>query len=198
MKQEPKSDNQINELKTIGQMAKSLQNKAKKHKTEPTKKLNQIPGFNDNYNALTSYIQSYAQRYKTKDIEQFLQQSSTLTKKEELKQIINKAIHIPPSRYSHAKHWRGNSEEERRQNSANRGAGQFLYSMTPEQVKQLEKETLLTGQVIDKGGDTYHAYKQFSNPIGYADEQEAYWLRAELTGANSGSPSIHSHPRLSK
>ncbi|MEQ9235910.1 eCIS core domain-containing protein [Coleofasciculus sp. E2-BRE-01] len=118
--------------------------------------------------------------------------------KAELSAIVNKATHIPPAQYSRAKHWRGNSEEERRQNSANGGPGQFLYSMTPDTVRQLEKDTLLTGDVIDKGSGTYHAYKQFSQQIGYANGEDAYWLRAELTGANSGAPTIHSHPRLSR
>jgi hypothetical protein len=67
--------------------------------------------------------------------------------------------------------------------------------MTAEQVKELERETLLTGELIHKGSDTYHAYKEFSEQIGYDNGEDAYWLRAELTAANSGSPTIHSHPR---
>lgn len=109
--------------------------------------------------------------------------------------IVDKATHIPPSEYSRGKHWKGNWESERCQNSLNRGPSQFLYSMTSERVKELERETLLTGELIDKGSGTYHAYKEFPEQIGYDNGEDAYWLRAELTAANSDSPTVHSHPR---
>jgi hypothetical protein len=117
---------------------------------------------------------------------------------QEFTNIVNRATHIPPARYSRGKHWKGNSEDERRSSSRNGGPGQFLYSMTVDDVKQLERETLLTGEVVDKGNGNYHAFKNFEQVVGYANGEDAYWLRAELTGADSGAPTIHSHPRLSK
>lgn len=108
--------------------------------------------------------------------------------------IVDSATHIPPSDYSRGKHWSGNSENERRQNSSNKRPSQFLYSMTAEQVKELERETLLTGERKDRGGGNYSSYKEFSEQVGYDNGEDAYGLRAELTSA-SGSPAIHSHPR---
>ncbi len=115
-----------------------------------------------------------------------------------LEELLKNAVHIPPAQYSRAKHWRGNSEDQRRQNSENSGPSQFSYAMTAEDVKKLEPDTLLEGETIDKGDGTYHAYKEYSEQIGYADGEDAYWLRAELTGAHSGQPTVHSHPRLSR
>jgi hypothetical protein len=113
----------------------------------------------------------------------------------EWKSLVDRATHIPPARYSRGKHWQGNSENERRKSSENGGPGQFLYSMKADDVKQMERETLLTGEVVDKGSGTYHAFKRFGNKIGYANGEDAYTLRAELTGGQSGAPTIHSHPR---
>lgn len=109
--------------------------------------------------------------------------------------IVDSATHTPPSEYSRGKHWTGNSENERRQNSSNKRPSQFLYSMTAERVKELERETLSTGELKDRGGGNYSSYKEFSEQVGYDNGEDAYWLRAELTAANSGSPTIHSHPR---
>jgi hypothetical protein len=111
------------------------------------------------------------------------------------KEIVDKAEHIPPADYSRGKHWQGTSEEERRQNSEKGGAGQFLYSMTASDVAVLERETLLTGDLMDKGSGTYHAFKTYGKPIGYANGEEAYTHRAELTSADTPQPFVHSHPR---
>ncbi len=110
--------------------------------------------------------------------------------------LVNRAVHLPPYQYSRGKHCRGNSEDERQKNSMNNRPSQFLYSLTVDDIKELERQTFLQGEVIDKETGTYHAYKQFSEPIGYCNGQEAYWLRAELTDAFSEQPTIHSHPRL--
>lgn len=115
-----------------------------------------------------------------------------------LKDLLEKAVHIPPAQYSRGKHWRGNSEEQRRQTSENRGPSQFRYELTAEDVKALEQVTLLEGETVEKGHGTYHAYKQHDEQIGYAEGKDAYWLRAELTGANGDEPTIHSHPRLKR
>ena len=198
MRQEPRPEEQIGELKGIAQLAKHLQTEAKKARLDPKTKLNQVPGFDSDFNALVAAIQSYGQRYQAKDIEQALAKSSTQTKEQAFKTIVDKARHVPPAQYNRGKHWKGKSEDERRASSKNNGPGQFLYSMTGSDVKQLERETLLTGEVIDKGSGTYHAFKQFDSVIGYANGKDAYWLRAELTSAESSAPTVHSHPRLSK
>lgn len=158
MRREPRPDEQIGELKGIAQLAKHLQTKAKETRTDPKTKLNQVPGFDSDFNALVAAIQSYGQRYQAKDIEQALAKSSTQTKEQAFKIIVDKATHVPPAQYSRGKHWQGNSDDERRVSSKNRGAGQFLHSMSASDVKQLERETLLTGEVIDKGSGTYHAF----------------------------------------
>ena len=111
--------------------------------------------------------------------------------------VVDKAVHVPPARYSRAKHWRGNSDAERRQASMNGGPGQFLFSLSSEDVKQIEREALLTGERIDKGGGSLHCFKTFGKQIGWADGKEAYLLRAEMTSADT-SPHVHSHPRLRK
>jgi hypothetical protein len=59
----------------------------------------------------------------------------------------------------------------------------------------LERETLLTGDLMDKGSGTYHAFKTYGKPIGYANGEEAYTHRAELTSADTPQPFVHSHPR---
>jgi hypothetical protein len=115
-------------------------------------------------------------------------------KKAEWRALVNKATHIPPAQYSRGKHWQGNSEDQRRNSSKNGGPGQFLYSMTAKNVEELEKETLLEGEVNDKGSGTYHAFKTFSQKIGYTNGEDAHTLRAELTSAQT-APTVHSHPR---
>lgn len=110
--------------------------------------------------------------------------------------LVNCAVHLPPYQYSRGKHCRGNSEDERRKNSMNNRPSQFLHSLTVDDIKELERQTLLEGKVIDKETGTYHAYKQFSKPIGCCNGQEAYWLRAKLTNACNEQLIIHSHSRL--
>ncbi|NET31805.1 MAG: hypothetical protein F6K19_07355 [Cyanothece sp. SIO1E1] len=88
-----------------------------------------------------------------------------------MEDLVKKALHIPPAKYSRGKHWRGTPEAQRRQYSENNGPSQFLYSMTVDDLKKLERDTLLESDVIDKGGGTYHAYKKYSDQVGYAKEK---------------------------
>lgn len=125
-----------------------------------------------------------------KNIEQALTDESPSAQDEAFRALVDRATHLPPAFYSRGKHWRGNSEEERRDNSRNNRPSQFRYSLTAADVERLERETLLTGDVIDRGSGTYHAFKKFDDSIGYDNGDEAYWLRAELSGGT-----IHSHPR---
>jgi hypothetical protein len=197
MAQKPSSDpdnkfaNQVTLLKQLGKDAKDLQNIAAKAGKDPKTKLNQIPGFESKFNSLAFAIQYYGDQYGVKDIEQYLEESTTVDQKDDkFKALIESATHVPPAQYSGGKHWKGNSEEQRRKNSENNGAGQFLYSMTADRVAQLERETLLTGDVKDRGNGNYHAFKTFGSPIGYANGEKAYTLRAELSAGH-----VHSHPR---
>jgi hypothetical protein len=161
-----------------------------------------FPGFNDQLIAIKKQRDQSFTALSSEGITAFLafQELFTISKDstaleervQERQKAVNavvQATHIPPQSYTRGKHWKGNSEQQRRSSSENSGPGQFLYSMTAARVQQLERETLLTGE-IGREGSTYHAYKRFSVVIGYANGTEAYELRAELSGG-----SIHSHPR---
>ena len=195
MRQDPIPENQIALLKQIGNDAKELQKKAQQTRKDPITSLNEVPGFKSEFNALAKTIERYGIDYKTTEIDEFLAESTKQPVPDEFKKHVDRAKHIEPKNYSRARHWKGDSEDERRANSENREPGQFLFSMTSARVKQLERETLLTGKVVDKGGGTYHAYKKLDIVVGYATGEETYWLRAELTGTKGGAPAIHSHPR---
>ncbi|MEH2347977.1 MAG: DUF4157 domain-containing protein [Nostoc sp.] len=138
------------------------------------------------------------ERAKLTKLEESLEKDKDSEKSpaQKVKEILDsgKAQHILPASYSGGKHWKGSSEKQRRENSMNKGPGQFLCSMTSDQVKQLEKDTLLTGRLEDKSQATYHAYKTYGEAIGYANGDMAHELRAELTAAESDRPAIHSHP----
>ncbi|WP_205571167.1 hypothetical protein, partial [Streptomyces sporangiiformans] len=123
------------------------------------------------------------------------EKESERKKKEEegFRAKVNKATHIPPRSYSGGKHWKGTSEDERRNASRNGGAGQFMKSMGEGEVKQLEREALLDGKRVEKPS-VYYGWKRFGRQIGWANGKPAYVLRAEMTKTNP--PFIHSHPRL--
>jgi hypothetical protein len=122
-----------------------------------------------------------------KNINDALQPKATGVKPE----IVDKATHIEPKDYSRGKHVQGTTEAQRQSNSAEGGPGQFSVELTAEQVKALERETLMNPDSIEQREDGgYHAFKTFETPIGYADGEESHTLRAELSGG-----SVHSHPR---
>ena len=97
------------------------------------------------------------------------------------------------------KHWKGHTDPQRQENSYENN--QFIGSLTEARVAELERETLLAGEVVKKSGG-FHAFKTFSEQIGWEKGKKAYLLRTELTNVNEeGVPargSIHSHPRLAK
>jgi hypothetical protein len=66
--------------------------------------------------------------------------------------------------------------------------------MSEQQVMDLQKDTLLTGTIGRAGAGTIHAFKTYSEQIGWANGKPAFTLRAELTGPRA-KKSIHSHPR---
>ncbi len=162
-----------------------------------TKGFNLIPSIRTGFDALARAIQEYGKRYNVQDIEQLFDQALGTPPHSAIAELVDKASHIPPRSYDGGKHWKGTSEEERRISSNEKGAGQFLHSMTAADVEKLERTTLLEGDLRDKGGGTYHAYMEHGEVVGYANGKKTKWLRAELTGA-AENPEIHSHPRPGK
>ena len=137
-------------------------------------------------NTLIAAIGDYCERYDRSDIDEVEE------KEPPIELLVSQAYNMSPREYK--KHWQGKNDDERRQNSENGGPGQFLFSMTEEQVMDLQKDTLLTGEIGRSGGGTIHAFKTYSSQIGWASGKKAFTLRAELTGPKS-QKSIHSHPR---
>lgn len=193
-KVDPVNEGQVQHLISIGGLAKEVQREAMSAGKDPHKRLNEVTGFAE----LKDAIEAYSTTWKTHDIEELVAESTTPTLKEKVKLLLEKATHVRPADYGRARHWKGNSEEQRRASSEERRPGQFLYSLTAEDVEALEKDAFLTGDIEDKGADGYWAFKTFTKQIGYAGGEDAFLLRAEMTNVGSGRPSIHSHPRLTK
>src|SRR5215831_17873590 len=147
------------------------------------------PAWDQACRSLVAAVSAYGQRFNKRDIES--------TDDVAWEVLVEKARHIPPRSYSRGKHWQGMTDNERRENSRT-GASQFLASMTEVRVKHLEQDTLLTGEREYRGAGTYHVWKRHNEQIGWDSGQAAFWMRAELTGAQSSEPSVHSHPRQSK
>jgi hypothetical protein len=137
-------------------------------------------------NTLISLIGGYCDRYDRSDIDEVEE------KEPPIELLVAQAHNMSPKEYK--KHWSGKNEDERRENSENGGPGQFLYSMTGEEVMEMQKDALLTGEIGRSDGGTIHAFKTYSHQIGWANGKKAFTLRAELTGPKS-KKSIHSHPR---
>ena len=137
--------------------------------------------------ALIDSISGYGQTFNRKDIDPDEEE-------EDIAALIEGATHIRPQDYSRAKHWKGTSESDRIASS--HSEGQFMFSMTAEQVAALERETLTTGELVRRGAGAYHAWKLYPYQIGWDSGKPAFWHRAEITGHIPKS--IHSHPRLAK
>jgi Domain of unknown function (DUF4157) len=160
----------------------------------PRTQLNQIPGMAGDFEDLKRAVERYGRNYGPTDIEVLVASATAVSDAERWRALVDRARHVPPAAYSSAKHWRGRTEDQRRDNSRNGGPGQFLASMTAEEVKQLERSTLLEG-TRGQGGSTVEARKRYDNPIGYAEGELAHWHLAAITAIDSGEPTIHSHPR---
>ena len=137
-------------------------------------------------NTLIAAIGDYCERYDRSDIDDVEE------KEPPIELLVAAAHNMSPREY--VKHWKGKNDVERRENSKNNGPGQFLYSMTEERVMELQKDTLLTGEIGRSSGGTIHAFKTYDFQIGWANDKEAFTLRSELTGPKA-KKSIHSHPR---
>lgn len=150
---------------------------------------------------LKSACSKYGDYADVKDIDPEAESEENIEKK--WRKTVDRAQHTAPRNYGDAKHWKGTSDSDRR--NASGANGQFLYSMTESQVKELERDALLSGERIEKDGGTFHAFKEFNQQIGWASEKKAYWMRAELTGVDPNLSeestmigAVHSHPRLTK
>lgn len=153
--------------------------------------------------ALRTACEGYARRHDVKDIDPDAESKEKAEKR--WREIVDRAKHVAPRNYSDAKHWKGKNDAQRRDASKNGGAGQFIFSLTEARVVELERETLLGGERVDQGGGTYHAFKEFGEQIGWSNNEEAKWLRAEITdldpedyGKSTRQASVHSHPRLTR
>ncbi|MFJ3099224.1 phage tail protein [Streptomyces hydrogenans] len=153
---------------------------------------------------LRDECENYAKRHDAKDFDPDMESREQMDRR--WRDAVLRAEHVAPPNYSDAKHWKGSTDDQRRENSMNGGAGQFIRSLTIAQVAELERDTLLTGErVRKKDGSTYHAFKEFEKQIGWAHGDKALWMRAEITNLDAedvGNPerpgSVHSHPRRSR
>ncbi|MFB7209545.1 hypothetical protein [Streptomyces sp. NPDC056255] len=153
--------------------------------------------------ALRVECEAYARRHDVKDIDPDEESKENAEKR--WRETIDRARHVAPRNYSDAKHWKGKNADQRREASKNDGPGQFLFSLTEAQVVELERDTLLNGERDPQGGGTFHAFKKFDNQIGWANDNKAYWMRAEITDLDPEHPtestkpgSVHSHPRMTR
>jgi hypothetical protein len=178
-KHTPKPEAQMAALQEIIDLARKVQAAAKKAKRNLDD-----DAWRQACNQLRDAISAYGQQYDQTEIDPPEDEG-------DIEAEVAKATHVKPADYSGAKHWRGNSDDERKENSKNNA--QFMFSMTPERVAELEKETLLTGELVPRGNGAYHAFKTFPFQVGWDQGKPAFLLRAELSAG-----SIHSHPRLSR
>ncbi|MGW7529150.1 eCIS core domain-containing protein [Streptomyces sp. NPDC054783] len=141
---------------------------------------------------LEAAMEDYSKHFKRSDVDPKAAQKER--EDQEHRRRVDNAHHMPPREYSGGKHWKGKTDEARRNASRNGGAGQFSASLTEADVKKLEREAHLTGTRVTSQGSVY-GWKKFDFQIGWDNGEPAYWLRAELTDLDNETPTIHSHPR---
>ncbi|MFJ6811692.1 hypothetical protein ACIQRK_37855, partial [Streptomyces anulatus] len=150
-------------------------------------------------NELSEYknsIEWYAEKFDRADIDP--EEEKKKQEKEEWERLVDKSTHKAPREYSGGKHCRGKDDVARRKKTKNGGAAQFLCALSEAQIKEMEREALLTGERTRGESGTFHAYKKFDFQTGWDEDSEAFWLRAEMTNTGSGTPTVHSHPRVAK
>ncbi|MFC8624799.1 phage tail protein [Streptomyces anulatus] len=145
----------------------------------------------------------YGKHANVKDIDPEAESKENTEKR--WRETVDRAKHIAPRNYADGKHWKGTNDVERRSASTPKKPGQFIYSIKEPHVKELERDTLLNGDRVYQGGGTFHAFKEFDQQIGWANDEKAHWMRAEITDVDPDFPedskkvgSIHSHPRLTR
>ncbi|WP_456340440.1 phage tail protein [Streptomyces anulatus] len=141
-------------------------------------------------------IEWYAEKFDRADIDP--DEEKKKQEKEEWERLVEKSTHKAPREYSGGKHCRGKDDTARRKKTKNGGAAQFLCALSEAQIKEMEREALLTGERTRGESGTFHAYKKFDFQTGWDEDSEAFWLRAEMTNVGSGTPTVHSHPRVAK
>ena len=153
---------------------------ARSHPDKPT------VAYTDACRALVEAISDYGQRFDAQDIDPVDVAPPT-----DLTQLVGAADHVPPALYSGAKHAKGTTDDMRKENSEENG--QFLAGLSDADIIALERETLLTGELVPRAGGSFHAYKKYAQQIGWDKGKPAHVHRAELIAG-----SIHSHPRLNR
>ena len=171
--------NELEALERIMELADAVKSAPGKHPEKPSEKWTAA------CRALTDAISDYGQRFDARDIDPVEEGSADIAK------AVAGATHVPPREYSRGKHVQGTTDEERRDSSHDNG--QFVIALTDAEIAELERDTLLTGDLVPRGGGSYHAYKRFSTQVGWDGGKPAFVLRAELSAG-----SIHSHPRLNR
>ena len=135
--------------------------------------------------ALVAAISVYGQLFNKTDID-------PTDEPEDIAALVAVAKHIAPRNYSRGKHVQGSTDKQRIKSSLGKGSpSQFRVGLSDGRIVELERDTLISGNLDHRGPGSYHAYKTHGH-LGWEDGDEAFVMRAELSAA-----SIHSHPRLS-
>jgi len=180
-KDTPVPQDEVDALESIITVSRRVTLEARRARGEST------PGWDGACRELIDAISDYGQRFNATDLDP--PETAAAAGPVDMEELLSRSAHVRPRDYSRGKHVKGVTEAERRESSKENG--QFLASLSDAQIAEMERDTLLTGDVIDRGGGSFHAYKEYPAPIGYDQEQDAFILRAELSAFR-----IHSHPRL--
>ena len=170
---------EVESLENIMRLAEQVKTAPGKHPEHPSERWRQA------CRALVDAISDYGQRFDARDIDPVEEGPGNIVK------AVDAATHVPPRAYSRGKHVRGTTDDERRENSNENG--QFIVGLSDADIAALERDTLLTGDLVPRGSGSYHAYKRFPTQVGWDQGRPAFVLRAELS-----ADSIHSHPRLNR
>ena len=174
---DPKPEDEIIALERIIEIVRDVQTHSRKGKPDAPN-----PKWDQACRDLIVAVAQYGDRFNHKDID------PSGEPERDINELYAQCTHVPPSQYSRAKHWKGASEKERI--AASDENGQFMWAFDEARVAELEKETLLTGDVDWRGDDAVHAYKTYGFPVGYEKGKKVHVHRAEISAKK-----IHSHPR---
>ncbi len=184
-KETPVPEDEAGALRTIMETALRVRRAASRAKPDAPN-----PEWDQACRALVDCISDYGQRFRATDIDP-PEEEAAAEGPVDIAELVGAAIHVAPRNYSRGKHVKGTTEDERKESSKENG--QFLVGLSDAEVAALERDALLTGELVPRGGGAFHAYKRFDTPVGWDQGQPAYVLRAELSAGR-----IHSHPRLSR
>ena len=148
---DPKPEDEIIALERIIEIVRDVQTHSRKGKPDAPN-----PKWDQACRDLIVAVAQYGDRFNHKDID------PSGEPERDINELYAQCTHVPPSQYSRAKHWKGASEKERI--TASDENGQFMWAFDEARVAELEKETLLTGDVDWRGDDAVHAYKTLRVP----------------------------------